>query len=98
MIKDPYAIIRRPVMTEKTHKMRQSENHYTFQVHKEATKDDIRRAIEKLFDVKVDSVNTMNVRPKVKVFRRMKGRPGKTRGWKKAIVTLVKGSKGIDVL
>ena len=98
MIGDPYAIIKRPVMTEKSHDLRQDVNQYTFEVHQKATKEDVKRAVEKLFGVKVASVRTMNVKPRTKIFRRLRSKPGKTRGWKKAIVKLAPGSAGIDLL
>ncbi|MCX7803562.1 MAG: 50S ribosomal protein L23 [Planctomycetota bacterium] len=98
MISDPYAVIRRPIMTEKSHSIRKDRNQYTFEIHRSATKDDVKRAVEKLFNVKVAAVRTMNIKPRTKVFRRLRGKPGKTRGWKKAIITLAPGSPGIDVL
>ena len=64
-----------------------------FKVAADATKPEIKEAVEGLFKVKVKAVNTVNVKGKKK---RFKGRPGVRRDWKKAIVTLVEGQK-IDV-
>jgi large subunit ribosomal protein L23 len=87
-----YDLILRPVITEKS--TRGSEhNQVTFRVRKEATKPDIKVAIEELFQVKVKAVNTLNQKGKVKRFR---GRPGRRADVKKAIVTLEEGHT-IDV-
>ncbi len=108
LLKDPYAILRRPVLTEKTHSalpVGQETGHedrarYTFDVHVKATKPEIRRAIESAFGVRVSSVSTMIVKPRRKVFRGVsgKGSEGLTRYRKKAIVRLAKGSKVIDLI
>jgi large subunit ribosomal protein L23 len=66
---------------------------YTFKVAKNATKVDIARAVEKLFGVKVEKVNTISVRGR---YRRQGLHAGYTAASKKAIVTLTKDSKGID--
>jgi large subunit ribosomal protein L23 len=87
-----YQLILGPVITEKS--TRGSEhNQVTFRVRKEATKPDIKAAVEGLFGVKVKAVNTLNHKGKVKKF---KGRPGRRSDVKKAIVTLVEG-QSIDV-
>jgi large subunit ribosomal protein L23 len=87
-----YDLILGPVITEKS--TRGSEhNQVTFRVRKEATKPDIKVAIEELFQVKVKAVNTLNQKGKVKRFR---GRPGRRADVKKAIVTLEEGHT-IDV-
>jgi large subunit ribosomal protein L23 len=87
-----YQLILGPVITEKS--TRGSEhNQVTFRVRKEATKPDIKVAVEGLFGVKVKAVNTLNRKGKVKKF---KGRPGKRSDIKKAIVTLEEGHS-IDV-
>ena len=65
---------------------------YTFEVQKDATKPEIAKAVEEMFGVEVKKVNTMNVKPKPK---RLGVHAGKTRSWKKAIVTLAEGSKTI---
>lgn len=80
----PEEIIIKPIITEKSNDGVQSGK-YTFKVNKKATKVDIRRAVEKLFDVKVLNVNTMTVKGKQKRVGRY---VGKTSDWKKAIVTI----------
>ncbi len=77
-------IIIRPIITEKSNNEMQSGK-YTFEVNKKATKVDIAKAVEKLFEVKVLNVNTMTVRGKTK---RVRYKEGKTPDWKKAIVTI----------
>jgi large subunit ribosomal protein L23 len=87
-----YDLILGPVITEKS--TRASEhNQVTFRVRKEATKPQVKEAIEGLFGVKVKAVNTLNQKGKVK---RFKGRIGKRNDVKKAIVTLEEGHS-IDV-
>jgi large subunit ribosomal protein L23 len=80
--------ILRPVVTEKSSEAYQERGEYTFRVHSEATKPDIRRAVERLFGVHVTGVWTANQRGKSK-------RVGKTAGrrahWKKAIIRLRAG-------
>ena len=81
-------IIIAPVITEKSMANRQN-NVYTFKVSKDATKTDIKRAVEEAFKVSVKSVNTLNTKSK----RRRVGRySGRTKTYKKAIVTLAEGS------
>ena len=77
-------IILAPVVTEKS-SSQIAEGKYTFRVNKKATKIDIKRAVEKLFEVKVLNVNTMTVKGKEK---RVGRNVGKTSDWKKAIVTI----------
>ena len=96
-------IIIAPVVTEKS-SGEIGEGKYTFKVNKKATKIDIKRAVEKLFEVKVLNVNTMTVKGKEK---RVGRNVGKTSDWKKAIVTidtnaseksyLAKGGKEVKV-
>lgn len=89
---DMYNIILSPVITEKS--TRTSEyNQVTFRVTLNATKPQIKSAIEGLFDVKVKAVNTIRVKGKTKRFR---GIPGKQSDFKKAMVTLEEGHS-IDV-
>lgn len=85
-------IVIRPIITEKT--MRDMPNKkYTFKVAKNAGKVEIAKAIEEIFKVKVEKINTLNVRGKL----RRRGRTqGYTSEWKKAYVTLKKDSKGIE--
>lgn len=87
-----YDVVRSPVITEKA-TMLSEHNKVVFQVAKTATKPQIKAAVEKLFDVKVKSVNTLVTEGKVKVFR---GRLGQRADVKKAIVTLEDGHS-IDV-
>ena len=81
-------IIIAPVITEKSMANREN-NVYTFKVVKDATKTDIKKAVEEVFKVSVKSVNTLNTKSK----RRRVGRySGRTKTYKKAIVTLAEGS------
>lgn len=82
---EPYQVVLRPLVTEKGMHRATRNNAYAFEVNRLATKDDIRRAVEELFDVKVVRVNTQNRRGKP---RRTRFRYGHTKAWKKAIVTL----------
>ncbi|HEY8416825.1 MAG TPA: 50S ribosomal protein L23 [Limnochordales bacterium] len=83
-------VLVRPLVTEKSTRLMSEENQYTFQVHPDATKVDIRRAVEELFKVKVLSVRTMWVRGKTRRFGRY---VGKRPDWKKAIVKLAPGQR-----
>jgi large subunit ribosomal protein L23 len=87
-----YDVIVAPVITEKA-TMASEHNKVVFKVRKDATKPQIKEAIEKLFDVKVKNVNTLNRRGKVKTF---KNRVGRQSDVKRAIVTLEEGHR-IDV-
>jgi large subunit ribosomal protein L23 len=87
-----YALVRAPVITEKS-TMASEHNQVTFRVPLTADKRRIKAAVEGLFNVKVEAVNTLRVMGKTKRFR---GRPGRRSDYKKAIVTLAEGSK-IDV-
>jgi large subunit ribosomal protein L23 len=84
---DPRDIILKPVISEKSYDMI-SINRYTFEVAKTASKPQIAQAITDIFGVTVTSVNTMNVTGKP---RRVRAAKGKTRDWKKAVVTLKEG-------
>lgn len=84
-----YDIIKGPIVTEKSSEIAQNNNQITLSVDTKANKIEIKDAVEKLFNVKVESVNTINVRPKKKRVGRY---PGKTNKVKKAIVTLKEGS------
>lgn len=89
-MKDYADIIIAPVITEKSALKMQDENVYTFKVVKTATKPQIKTAVERAFGVKVISVNTLNTKAKD---RRVGKYTGKTKTYKKAIVTLDKDSK-----
>ncbi|MBL8613008.1 MAG: 50S ribosomal protein L23 [Myxococcales bacterium] len=85
----PESIIRRPiVLTEKANRLREKTNQYAFEVARAATKTSIKEAVQKLFNVKVESVNTMVYRGKD---RRMGRGYAKMQNWKKAVVTLKEG-------
>ena len=81
-------IVKAPVITEKAAALGQ-QNVYVFKVDSRANKTEIKQAIEKVFNVKVESVNTVNVRPKKKRVGRYVGKTNKV---KKAIVKLKEGS------
>ena len=81
-------IIIAPVITEKSMAAR-SANVYTFKVAKTASKDEIKRAVEEAFKVKVVSINTLNTKSKK---RRVGRYSGRTKTYKKAMVTLAEGS------
>jgi large subunit ribosomal protein L23 len=88
--KEIYGTIVRPLLTERSTILKEKFNQYVFEAGVNATKPDIKRAIEELFKVQVEAVRTMVVRGK---FRRF-GRGGGMRSdWKKAIVTLKQGQK-----
>jgi large subunit ribosomal protein L23 len=84
-----YEVLRRPLVTEKN-TILQAQNKYVFEVAKEATKPQIKQAVEKAFKVKVTTVNVVNVSGKT---RRVGRRIVRTPSWKKAIVTLRPGDK-----
>ena len=91
-VTDFYDIIRRPIITEKA-TMASENGTVAFEVSINSTKNQIKNAIENLFNVKVNSVNTLIIKGKVKRFR---GKLGKRRDLKKAYVTLAEGNT-IDV-
>ncbi len=82
-------IIKAPIVTEKSSDLAQNQNTITFSVDVNANKTQIKQAIEKIFNVKVESVNTVNVKPKKKRIGRYAGKTNKV---KKAIVKLAEGS------
>lgn len=81
-------IIIRPLLTERSNRMRETQHKYTFEVHPQATKPQIRRAVEEIFGVTVTAVHVMHVRGKPRRVRFVRGR---RKHWKKAIVTLEQG-------
>ena len=91
-MKAPQDIIIKPIITERSMDALQSGK-YTFKVDKNANKIEIADAVEKLFDVKVAKVNTLNCNGRTKRVGRY---VGKTADWKKAIVTLKEDSKTIE--
>ena len=82
-------IILAPVITEKSSRIAETGNRIVFKVRKDANKTQIKQAIEKIYNVKVTKVNTLNVRPKKKRVGRYEGT---TAAYKKAIITLAEGS------
>jgi len=87
-MKDEYSIVHYPVLSEKGTRLSETENKFVFRVNRRANKIEIKRAIEKLYKVRVKDVNTMNVKGKRK---RMGLTVGKRPDWKKAIVSLEEG-------
>lgn len=88
-----YDVIQQPLVTEKMTREAEKFGKYAFRVHPKANKYEIRSAVEKIFNVHVTAVNTLQQAGK---WRRVRTRPGKTEDWKKAIVTLKKDEK-IDI-
>ncbi len=84
-MKNPYQIVKRPLLTEKSDRLRETNNQYCFEVAVWANKLEVKAAIESLFEVKVSSVRIQNRIGKAK---RMGRFTGKRADWKKAIVTL----------
>ena len=92
-MKNIYDVIRRPLITEKAAILKDTQRTVCFEVHRDATKPEIKKAVEKLFDTKVESVRVARVHGKVKRQGRFVGqRPD----WKKAWVRLTADSKEID--
>ena len=81
----PHQVLLRPLMTEKGMQRSTRYNAYAFEISRMATKDDVRRAVEELFNVKVLKVHTQNRKGKP---RRTRFSSGRTKDWKKAIVKL----------
>ncbi len=81
-------ILLAPHMSEKSSMVQERDRQYVFKVIKDATKPEIGRAVELLFNVKVEAVRVSNVKSKVKRFGRTEGR---RQGWKKAYVKLAEG-------
>lgn len=82
---EPYQVVIRPLVTEKGTHLSEKYNSYTFLVHSQASKLDIRRAVEELWGVRVVKVRTQN---RVGKARRHRMHVGMTKSWKKAIVSL----------
>lgn len=82
---EPHQVILRPLVTEKGMHKATRYNAYAFEINRMAGKEDVRRAVEQLFEVKVVQVNIQNRKGKP---RRARYRSGTTNAWKKAIVTL----------
>lgn len=86
---DAYHIIKRPLRTEKSVADGEGTNSYHFEVDLKANKIQIKQAVEKFFNVKVDDVRTLIRKGKQ---RRVRLKVGRTKDWKKAIVTLKEGN------
>jgi large subunit ribosomal protein L23 len=91
-MKNPYDIIRRPIITERTSDMMAGKK-YVFEVDRRVNKTEIKQAVETIFKVKVTAVNTMNMPGKPKRYGR---HSGYTSEWKKAVVTLSPDSKELE--
>jgi large subunit ribosomal protein L23 len=89
-----YNVIRAPRVSEKTARLQEVSNQYVFEVATDATKADIKVAIETIFAVTVEAVNVVNVKGKQKAF---KNRNGRRADWRKAYVKLADG-QSIDVM
>ena len=87
---NPYDIIVRPVITEKTTIQKDERNQISFEVARRANRVEVRRAVEKIFNVRVAAVNTQHVKGKIKRRGRI---VGKRKDWKKAIVTMMPGER-----
>lgn len=85
-----YGLIEKPLVTEKTTVLQDIRNQYAFKVLRAANKSEVKKAVETLFEVRVEKVRMINVPGK---FRRRFGRPARTAGWKKALVTLKEGER-----
>ncbi|HWR89753.1 MAG TPA: 50S ribosomal protein L23 [Dissulfurispiraceae bacterium] len=85
-----YDVIKRPLFTEKGMDIKERENKILIEVHPDANKHEIRKAMEEIFKVKIEKVATVNVRGK---FKRYGKSSGMTADRKKAIITLKKGEK-----
>ncbi|MFH1715077.1 MAG: 50S ribosomal protein L23 [Elusimicrobiota bacterium] len=81
-------VLIRPITTEKSSDIKETENKYIFEVNRNSNKIDVKRAVEEFFKVKVESVNTFNIKGKKK---RVGAYQGKCSDWKKAVVQLKKG-------
>ncbi|MEK6645287.1 MAG: 50S ribosomal protein L23 [Candidatus Firestonebacteria bacterium] len=91
---ETYQVIKKPLLTEKAVGLKEKENKYMFAVNIKANKSEIKNAVEKLFNVKVMTVNTLKMHGKARVLGRY---PGKRQDWKKAYVTLRKDDKIQDM-
>jgi large subunit ribosomal protein L23 len=92
-MKNLYEVIRRPLITEKSTTLKETQGTLCFEVHRDATKPEIKKAVETLFSVKVAGVRVARVHGKVK----RQGRHfGQRPDWKKAFVVLKKGEKMVE--
>lgn len=91
-MRNPHDVIIKPIITEKSMDD-MAEGKYTFQVDRRTTKSEIKKAVEKIFDVKVARISTMNIMGKIK---RQGLNSGRRANWKKAIIKLTEDSKSIE--
>ena len=92
-MKDAYQIILKPIITEKSTQLKEKNREVCFEVARKANKTEIKKAVEHLFKVKVESVRTQN---KVGKWRRVGRSQGQKSAWKKAYVKLKEGEKMIE--
>ena len=92
-MKNLYEVIRRPLITEKSTAVKETQRAICFEVHRDATKPEIKKAVETLFGVKVQDVRVANVHGKMKRQGRYQGRRP---DWKKAYVVLREGEKMVE--
>ena len=85
-----YDLIQKPLVTEKSTVLQDIRNQWTFKVAASANKSEIKKAVETLFEVKVEKVRIIAMPGK---FRRFMGRPGRSAPWKKAVVSLREGDQ-----
>ncbi|MEJ2368950.1 MAG: 50S ribosomal protein L23 [Acidobacteriota bacterium] len=92
-MKDPHSILIRPLLTEKNMVAKERFNTMAFEVHPDANKIEIAKAVERVFNTQVESVRIINMMGKLKRMGRFEGRRS---SWKKAYVKLRKGAKPIE--
>lgn len=83
-----YTTILSPIISEKSNRVGEESNQYVFQVAVSSNKQQVKKAVEKMFEVNVEDVQILNVKGKTKSFR---GKPGKRPDWKKAYVRVQQG-------
>jgi large subunit ribosomal protein L23 len=92
-MKNLYEVIRRPLLTEKSTLLKEAQRTLVFEVHRDATKPEIKKAVEALFDTKVEAVRVAVVHGKMK---RQGRHAGHRPDWKKAFVVLKEGAKPVE--
>jgi large subunit ribosomal protein L23 len=92
-MKNLYEVIRRPLLTEKSTLLKEAQRTLVFEVHRDATKPEIKKAVEALFDTKVEEVRVAVMHGKMKRQGRYAGRRP---DWKKAFVVLKEGAKSVE--
>ncbi|MGE9289483.1 MAG: 50S ribosomal protein L23 [Puniceicoccales bacterium] len=89
---EPSKVLKESRVTEKATNLTANLNQYTFEVYPNATRTQVKQAVEQVFKVDVAKVNVLNVKPRVRPDRMRRNRAGRVAGMKKAIVTLKEGS------